>query len=101
MNLDLSDEEGKALAAELDAIVRNDRYPLSPRIQLLKAILGQLRPEPVREPLPEPKRYAPPRATAARRRRTSLALKSQPGPLMTESNHDAALMNSPLRRRGS
>ena len=64
MNLDLSDEEGKALACELDAIVRNNRYPLSPRIQLLKAIL-----EPVREPLPEPKRYAPPHATAARRRR--------------------------------
>jgi hypothetical protein len=52
MNLDLSDEEAKALAAELDGIVRNDRYPLSPRIQLLKAILGKLRPEPVREPLP-------------------------------------------------
>ena len=29
MNLDLSDE-GKALADELDAIVRNNRYPLSP-----------------------------------------------------------------------
>jgi hypothetical protein len=69
MNADLSDEEAKALADELDAIVLNDRYPLSPRIQLLKAILGKLRPEPVREPLPEPKRYAPPHATAARRRR--------------------------------
>ena len=70
MDLDLSDEEGKALAAELDAIVRNDRYPLSPRIQLLKSILGKLRPEPVREPLPDPKRYAPPHPTAARRRRS-------------------------------
>jgi hypothetical protein len=69
MNLDLSDEEGKALADELEDIVRNDRYPPSPRIQLLKAILGQLRPEPVREPLPEPKRYAPPHAATARRRR--------------------------------
>jgi hypothetical protein len=69
MDLDLSDEEEKALADELDGIVRNDRYPLSARIQLLKAILGKLRPEPVREPLPEPKRYAPPLATAARRRR--------------------------------
>jgi hypothetical protein len=56
MNLDLSDEEGKALADELDDIVRNDRYPLSPRIQVLKAILSQLRPEPVRKPLPEPSR---------------------------------------------
>jgi hypothetical protein len=68
MNLDLSDKEAKALVDELDAIVRNDRYPLSPRIQALKAILAKLRPEPVREPLPEPKRYAPPRATTARKR---------------------------------
>jgi hypothetical protein len=30
MNLDLSDEEGKALANELDAIVGNNRYPLRP-----------------------------------------------------------------------
>ena len=57
MNLELTDEEGAALANELDAIVRNDRYPLSRRIQTLKAILAKLRPEPVREPRPEPKRY--------------------------------------------
>jgi hypothetical protein len=50
MNLDLSDEEDKALADELDAIVRNYRYPISPRIQLLKTILGKLRPEPLPEP---------------------------------------------------
>jgi hypothetical protein len=70
MNLDLSDEEDKALADELDSIVHNDHYPLSPRIQLLKAILGKLRPEPVREPLPEPKRYVPPGAKATQRRRS-------------------------------
>jgi hypothetical protein len=69
MNFDLSDKEAKALADELDAIVRNDRYPLSPRIQALNTILAKVRPEPVREPLPEPKRYAPPRATTARKRR--------------------------------
>jgi hypothetical protein len=44
------------------------RYPLSPRIQTLKAILGKIRPEPIREPLPPPKVYAPPRAAAAKRR---------------------------------
>src|SRR5690349_11737075 len=38
MNLELTDEQGEALADELDTIVRNDRYPLSPRIQRLKAI---------------------------------------------------------------
>jgi len=31
---------------------RATRYPLSPRIQALRAIPGKLRPEPVREPLP-------------------------------------------------
>ena len=42
--LDLSDEEGAALAHELHAIVENDRYPLSPRIRTLKGVLGKLRP---------------------------------------------------------
>ena len=60
MNLELTDEEGAALANELDGIVRNDRYPFSPRIQTLRAILAKLRPEPVREPRPEPKRCEPP-----------------------------------------
>jgi hypothetical protein len=55
MNIDLSDDEATALVKELDAIIRNDRYPLSPRIEMLKAILVKLRPEPVREPLPPPK----------------------------------------------
>jgi hypothetical protein len=45
-----------------------DRYPLSPRIQILKTILGKIRPEPAREPLPPLKVYAPPRASAKRRR---------------------------------
>jgi len=69
MNLDLSDEEGAALIRELADITGNDRYPLSPRIRTLKAILAKLRPEPVRAPSPSPKVYAPPRATAGRRRR--------------------------------
>jgi len=57
MQLDLSDDEATALVKELDAIIRNDHYPLSPRIQTLQAILAKLRPEPVREPLPPPKVY--------------------------------------------
>jgi hypothetical protein len=69
MHLDLSDEETAALIRELADITGNDRYPLSPRIQTLRAILAKLRPEPVSDPLPPPKVYAPPRATAARRRR--------------------------------
>jgi hypothetical protein len=65
----LSDEETAALIKELHDIVENDPYPFSPRIRTLRAILAKLRPEPVREPLPPPKVYAPPRATVARRRR--------------------------------
>jgi hypothetical protein len=69
MILDLSDEETTALARLLGHAIDADRYPLSPRIQTLKAILGKIRPEPTREPSPPPKVYAPPRATTARRRR--------------------------------
>jgi hypothetical protein len=69
-HLDLTDEEAATLAQELHEIVENDRYPFSQRIRTLRGILAKLRPEPVREPLPPLKVYAPPRATAARRRRT-------------------------------
>ena len=44
-------------------ITDNDRCQFSERIRTLKAILAKLRPEPVREPLPPPKVYAPPRET--------------------------------------
>jgi hypothetical protein len=69
MYLDLSDDEAAALTQELHAIVENDRYPLSPRVRTLREILAKLRPEPVREPLPPPRVYVSPRATAAKRRR--------------------------------
>jgi len=69
MTLDLSDEETAALARLLTTTIDDDRYPFSRRIRTLKAILAKIRPEPVRQPLPPLKRYEPPRATAARRRR--------------------------------
>ena len=69
MMLDLTDEETDALARLLSRTIDDDRYPLSPRIQRLKAILTKIRPEPPREPLPPMKHYEPPRATAGRRRR--------------------------------
>ena len=69
MQLDLTEEEIAALTRLLTNTIDGDHYPLSPRIQTLKAILAKIRPEPVREPLPPPKVYAPPQATAARRRR--------------------------------
>jgi hypothetical protein len=68
MNLDLSPEETAALLRELDQIIDGDRYFLSPRIQTLKAIRAKLRPDPIREPLPPPKHYEPPRATSRKRR---------------------------------
>ena len=67
--IDLTEEETAALARLLSQTIDADRYPLSPRIQLLKGILAKTRPEPAREPLPPLKHYEPPRATAARRRR--------------------------------
>jgi hypothetical protein len=69
MNLDLTDEETEALLRELTHIIDGDRYQFSARVRMLKAIRAKIRPEPVREPLPPPpKQYAPPRATAKRRR---------------------------------
>jgi hypothetical protein len=61
-HLDLTDEEAAALIKELADITGNDRYPFSPRIQTLRAILAKLKPEPAREPVSPPKVYAPPRA---------------------------------------
>jgi hypothetical protein len=61
MNIDLSDDEAALLLRELDGLIDGDKYFLSPRIQILKAIRAKIRPEPVREPEPPPKRYAPPR----------------------------------------
>ena len=65
-HLDLSDDEAAALIQELHVIVESDRYPFSPRIRTLRAILAKLRPEPVREPLPPPKVYVQPRAKRRR-----------------------------------
>jgi hypothetical protein len=69
MNLELSDDEAAALIRELHDIVESDRYPFSPRIRTLRGVLDKLRPEPVREPLPPQKVYAPPRFDRGRRRR--------------------------------
>jgi hypothetical protein len=68
MNLELSDEQAAALEKELTVIIEGDRYFLSPRIQTLQEIRNMMRPEPTREPLPEPKHYEPPRGGRYRRR---------------------------------
>jgi hypothetical protein len=68
MLLDLTDDETAALERLLRHTIDDDRYPLSPRIQTLRAILNKIRPEPVHEPLPPLKHYEPPRVGARRRR---------------------------------
>jgi hypothetical protein len=60
MMLDLTEEETDALARLLRGTIDGDRYPLSPRVQTLKAILAKIQAEPAHEPLPPPKVYAPP-----------------------------------------
>ena len=67
-NLQLSDEQAAILDRELTRLIDDDRYPLSPRSRMLIEIRSMIRPEPVRQALPEPRHYEPPRATAARRR---------------------------------
>jgi hypothetical protein len=67
MQLELTDEETEALARLVRDAIDGDRSPLSPRVQLWKGILAKIRPEPVREPLPPPKHYEPPRVGRRRR----------------------------------
>ena len=70
MHLDLTDEQTEALMRELSKIIDGDRYPLSPRIRVLKEILGMLRPEPARPaPLSPRRHYEPPSKGRYARRR--------------------------------
>jgi hypothetical protein len=73
MQLDLTDEEAAALLRELNKIIENDRYPLSPCIRTLRGILakfgpiGPATPSPPRPPTPE--EHDPRRALRAGRPR--------------------------------
>jgi hypothetical protein len=54
MTLDLTDDEGVALARYLRQKLDHDRFPLAPRLDPLKAILTKLDPpSPPPEPLPQ------------------------------------------------
>jgi hypothetical protein len=68
MTPDLTDEQAELLIAELDRIIENDRYPLSPRIQALREIRALFKPYQGRKPAPPLKHYEPPRVGARRRR---------------------------------
>jgi hypothetical protein len=64
----LTDDEKVALIALLKRTIDDDRYPLSPRIAVLRRILAKLEP-PKPAPAPPPlKVYAPPRGSAKQRR---------------------------------
>jgi hypothetical protein len=54
MQLDLSDEESEALLRELNAIIEHDRFPLSPRIRMLRQIRAKLPGAPPIPPLARP-----------------------------------------------
>jgi hypothetical protein len=54
-HLDLTDEQTDALVRELSSTIDNDRFPLSPRIAVLRSILDQLRPESAKAPPPPPR----------------------------------------------
>jgi hypothetical protein len=59
--MNLTDEETLALVNLLERTIREDLYPLSPRVRMLKAILDKLvEPQPGGEPLQPRKRYARP-----------------------------------------
>jgi hypothetical protein len=73
MQLDLTDEEAAALLSLLNRAIDKDRYPLSPRIRVLRDIRAKLpgappEPPPARPPTPEERNpiWAP-RAGRARR----------------------------------
>ena len=84
MILDLDDEETRALLNLLTAAIEGDRYPLSPRVRVLRDILvkfgeiGGLPPElaqrlrrytsPPPAPRPPPKVYEPPSRGRYKRR---------------------------------
>jgi hypothetical protein len=58
MQLDLTEEESAALLRELNAIIESDRFPLSPRIRMLRQIRAKFPgapppPPPARPPTPE------------------------------------------------
>lgn len=71
MNLDLTDDEARALAKHLRQAVDYDPYPLAPRLDPLKAILAKLDPpKPKPEPLPPLKPGDAPRVGRGRRTRS-------------------------------
>ena len=69
MDLHLTHDQVDLLVAELDRIIENDRYPLSPRITALREIRAMLKPYPAQPAAaPVPRIYAPPTGGRYRKR---------------------------------
>jgi hypothetical protein len=68
-HLDLPEDETAALVALLTCTIEERPISLRASHSHPEGDLAKLRPEPAHEPLPPPKIYALPRATAAMRRR--------------------------------
>ena len=58
MTLDLTDDETVALAQLLRSTIEDSRYPLSPRLAPLRAILAKVDPPNLGSPLPPSKGWA-------------------------------------------
>jgi len=80
---DLTDEESSALRKSLTDAIEYDRYPLSPRVQMLRGILmkfGPMAPQPpppARPPTPDARLGA----RGSRRPRDPVASQRDPGPV--------------------
>jgi hypothetical protein len=69
MPLDLTDDETAALIELLRGTIDRDRFPLSPRIRQLRAILTKIEPPaPRAAPYPAPKPIGEPSMVLAKRR---------------------------------
>jgi hypothetical protein len=75
MTLDLTDDEARSLATYLCRAIDEDRFPLSPRLAPLRAILAKLDPPAARPELPPPvKAYTAP---SAARPASAMGMRSQ------------------------
>jgi len=61
-----NEPDAAAVADQPKRTIETDHFPLSPRVRTPQAI-DKIEPPRVREPLPPPKTYAPPRAGRRRR----------------------------------
>jgi hypothetical protein len=62
VNIDLTDDEAAALLRELNNIIKNDRYPLSPRVRTSREIRAKLPGAPAAPPPTRAPRHRPPPA---------------------------------------